>query len=520
MSKKSKKSEKVLSDHVRKGKRFIPPLLAAMGEKHSSFSWAKDIVPEVFWISLLQHYFGLEKGIEIVLQIVLIADSFYEEGEVKPLFCKITSFEELDADQKNTIIEELEKSEALSNIQSCLAPFFDLFPESPLSFLKPEQQLGGDGKMFDLIFPDIYDRYSKVAVYTVATAAYLGLRQGKIILAGEKAEEMRDKMIEDFKAIPEYPDTDRSQLAASTFRAMVPMFILQKEEESPEVDEDWHEYFWTRMTGKGDCLVEPITNLPDVEPTNDIEKLIDRFVSCACAELEARIQKWGFNLKNIEVYEVVGGLLARQCSLAIDMAYSPHTWTAHSAHLFHRAMADVFITLSWILEKPEERSKKFIEEGIGIAKLDLEHRKKELEKRKDVTEEENKLIEFWEAWINSQRLADLVEVNVGSWSGMSVRAMAEEAGCKDFYNFVYQPFSLGAHSAWPHISTKNLQYCSNPAHRFHMIPFVPILDPDLHFFYLTAKYLNRAFLKFDEKMQITVEEKSAYDQLCKDLYGE
>jgi hypothetical protein len=37
-------------------------------------------------------------------------------------------------------------------------------------------------------------------------------------------------------------------------------------------------------------------------------------------------------------------------------------------------------------------------------------------------------------WLKSQRIPQLLEVNLGSWSGLTVRKMAEEAECLDFYN--------------------------------------------------------------------------------------
>jgi hypothetical protein len=48
--------------------------------------------------------------------------------------------------------------------------------------------------------------------------------------------------------------------------------------------------------------------------------------------------------------------------------------------------------------------------------------------------------------------------------------MAEEAGCIDFYNYVYTPFSACAHSMWHHIARYDLRECGNPLHRHHRRP--------------------------------------------------
>ena len=148
---------------------------------------------------------------------------------------------------------------------------------------------------------------------------------------------------------------------------------------------------------------------------------------------------------------MVGALLARQVTLARQMAVSPQIWNDHIAPIILRAMADVYISLVWILKDPVDRSRKFVLYGLGQAKLELEHHKVQIGDRK-LTPEEKMWIEASEAWINSQRFTFLTEVNVGSWSGIPTRQMAEEADCIDFYNYVYNPFSACTNSMWHHVA--------------------------------------------------------------------
>jgi hypothetical protein len=95
--------------------------------------------------------------------------------------------------------------------------------------------------------------------------------------------------------------------------------------------------------------------------------------------------------------------------------------------------------------------------------------------------------------------------------------MAEEADCLDFYNYVYQPFSAAIHSTWPHVSDKNTQYCSNPAHRYHRKPLSMDLEPDAFWLFLGAKYLEKTLKKFDEETGVQVSLTSAYEQLHQDF---
>lgn len=247
-----------------------------------------------------------------------------------------------------------------------------------------------------------------------------------------------------------------------------------------------------------------------------IEKLIRIFIKQARIELKERWEKWIIDLDNNEIHEVVGALLARQVTLARQLAESPQIWNYHTAPIILRAMADVYISLAWILKEPLDRSQKFILYGLGQAKLELEHRKAEIGDREH-TPKEKMLIDACESWINSQRFTFLTEVNVGSWSGINTRQMAEEADCIDFYNFVYNPFSACSHSMWHHVARYNLMQCANPLHRDHQVPEDLESSIDLNIFLLAARYLQKTFSAFDDKYSIQVDAPSAFEHLCNGL---
>ncbi len=247
-----------------------------------------------------------------------------------------------------------------------------------------------------------------------------------------------------------------------------------------------------------------------------MKQLIRTFIKQARIELKERWEKWIIDLAENEVHEVVGALLARQVTLARQMAESPQIWNDHTASIILRAMADVYISLAWILKEPLDRSRKFILYGLGQAKLELEHQKAQIGDR-EPTPEEKMLIEAREVWINSQRFTFLTEVNVGSWSGISTRQMAEEADCIDFYNFVYNPFSACSHSMWHHLARYNLKQCANPLHQYHQVPEDSELSIDLNSIHLAAKCLQKTFSAFDDKFSIQVDVPSAFEHLCDGL---
>lgn len=244
--------------------------------------------------------------------------------------------------------------------------------------------------------------------------------------------------------------------------------------------------------------------------------VVERYAANARAELDARWAEWPLDLSRTHIHEVIAGLLARQVSLAVQIASAPSIWNPHAAPVLLRAMTELIITLAWILEKPDDRAKMYIHYGLGQMKLDLERRKSQLD-LDNPDPAQQRVIEMSEAWIEQQRWPFLTEVNLGSWSEISVRKMAQDTGLEDLYNYPYQMFSAAAHSMWHHVERLNLQPCHSPLHRYHRVPADPDVSPDFSFLDLAAKYLAEAFAIFDNKLNVNVNTPSAYELLSADI---
>jgi hypothetical protein len=144
--------------------------------------------------------------------------------------------------------------------------------------------------------------------------------------------------------------------------------------------------------------------------------------------------------------------------------------------------------------------------------LVLEHRKSALAADgKDPAQDP--VVNAGEAWLNEQRFAFLTEVNVGSWSEVPVREMAEDADCLDLYRYAYTPFSAATHSMWHHISRLNLQVCGNPLHRYHRVPVDPDISPDPDYLYRAAKYVEKSFNLFDRTFAVECGMPSAFRRI-------
>lgn len=255
-------------------------------------------------------------------------------------------------------------------------------------------------------------------------------------------------------------------------------------------------------------------SIPDAQ--QKIEEILENYVVAAREELAKRWDARDIARLPMETYEVLGALLARQVTLATQMARNPGIWNWHMIPHILRSMADVHITMAWILMDPVDRSKKFIAYGLGQQKLILEHIKSKF-KDESAADEKKKAVELIEAWIDSQKFSFLTDVNVGNWAGKDTRSMADDVGLSDLYRFTYLPFSGAVHSQWHHIGQYNVTQCTNPLHALHFIPQDRDFPTDMDGLLKTTRCLEDTFRLFDEKTENKAQPPSAREFLLDGL---
>ena len=159
-----------------------------------------------------------------------------------------------------------------------------------------------------------------------------------------------------------------------------------------------------------------------------LDRVIPEYLDAAAESFYARLDAWEVDIFDKETNDVVGGLLARQLSLATAVASSPLAWTPYVLPIILRCMADVYITFCWILADKQKRSRLFIEYGLGQEKLAIEKYKELIEAEEHPDPLALESIAARERMLDAERLSFLIPVNLGSWSEMDLRKMAIEVG--------------------------------------------------------------------------------------------
>lgn len=221
------------------------------------------------------------------------------------------------------------------------------------------------------------------------------------------------------------------------------------------------------------------------------------FLDASEAELEARVRALPLNMDRQEEFEVIGGLLARQCTLARELIANIDLWNHAFGSVIIRTMTEVYINLAWILQEPKTRCNEFVLYGLGQAKLDLEHYRNRVES----SEADPQTAQDETQWLNSQRLEIFTEVNVRSWSGKSMTQMAKEAGCSS-WALQFSLYSSYVHSDWFQLTNHQTKEEVDDNGMNSIFPTIKTDSPNPDFVLLVSDLLARTFALFDRETKV------------------
>lgn len=230
---------KVLLDHKKVGKRFIPPLLQV--GPFSYTKWVDCVLPELLWLGVLNHCLGLAKGASSALSLAQAAVKTCKSSPKKIWFAPTSSYSNLTEEQKNILLSSLKSGKELESLKEAFVYFGVFYPDFPLNFIyegnlpKLEDQ-NKHLRIFKDILSPLFYRAETEATFMQANAIYIALGTDMLKIS-------KGLSLANFPAIEEYPNTDESRLIASGVRAMTNGFFGQL---FPDMHTKWSKYFWNR----------------------------------------------------------------------------------------------------------------------------------------------------------------------------------------------------------------------------------------------------------------------------------
>ena len=160
------KRQGILSDHKRIGKRFIPPFMHTFGG-FQEVKWVDVPLPELLWLALLNHRYGLSRGAELGLSIARTAAAL--SAPEKVWFGPISAYGKLVTEQRQAVVRTLKAETHLEDLKRSLGGLVGLYPECPLDFLfegeLPEGELPDHLSQLKIVLADLFDKTTKAATF-------------------------------------------------------------------------------------------------------------------------------------------------------------------------------------------------------------------------------------------------------------------------------------------------------------------------------------------------------------------
>ncbi len=226
----------ILLDHQRNGKRLIPPLMQNIN--YQEISWRRQIIPELFWIALLNSRYGYPYGANLALVLPSSAKEATKEHSIETWFTSISSYGQLSIEEKKKTVELLRKKHVIDQYCTALLPLIYFYPSCPLRFLfdlEIETEIDtSELEEIKRVLESLFDRRSVEATFAQANVVYIGFTGGDLVVN-------QGLSLASFPEVQDYPTTEISRQVAASIRATVNVIFGNEEINHGK---SWSTYFW------------------------------------------------------------------------------------------------------------------------------------------------------------------------------------------------------------------------------------------------------------------------------------
>lgn len=464
-----RRTQAPLSAHKRDRKKLVTPMNALPNVRHTD--WVADWLPELIWVGAMLREYEEPGPAWAVLEAL---EPFVDDPAA--LDGNISAFALIHEESRADALEALAKP-SVPPLPEGLAHALSLYPECPAAWLYSRWSRANT--------PDIERgvNYLKAVVGENFGSRTVPATRMRLVPIGRLAQHRRISVSQDWideSYIPKYPgdlSEDQQRAAESEIRAM---YGALRSAAGTAGGTEWSRYFWRQSYRISVCEFAPsvaaLSSHDEVadEPSPRVQDLRETLMQAAddlARDLSVAQRKVELDLYAPEAAEVKLGLASRQARLMRLLLSDAHLWDASAGAHVLRALVDGLITTTWLLKKNEpDLYLRFRAFGLGRLKLFKLHLEDYLDDHENPSQEQLDFVEALEEEVNSEILEMFTDIDLGgSFAGITIRKMAEEAELEPYYNLAYQPYSSDAHGDWVSLKRSDLEHCRNPLHRFHRV---------------------------------------------------
>lgn len=228
-----------LEDHIRKGKKLLPPMMAA-GHPIELGNWPLDRVPEFFWLAIMVERFGRQATLSHVTRMSKAIHNTV--NRVRSEFRVIRAYlmsehQEFSNAEKRQIVSASRRSKWFQAISPLIGDFLVIWPELPAGYLALERATVNKTKLTQEIkdaLGRISHRHDELAVVVQAIVALAEIKSGHVSKA-------RDLEWPNLNSIINDPTSDEAKHVAG-FAVTMCAQLNRFGREAPDLV--WSSRFW------------------------------------------------------------------------------------------------------------------------------------------------------------------------------------------------------------------------------------------------------------------------------------
>ncbi len=410
-------------------------------------SWINERLPEILWCALLATHRGRDQALDTFRRTAKWAKA-HESALPQEVDLGHSGMSrmspELRADLLSVICSHEDDRRVLSSLLLLAAlPDRDDWERALRGASTPD---GWD--LLRLAVANVFDHQSQLATDCRWARVIFKILGGQLFFS----EAQRD-LVEQLLG---YPDVGDQRSVRPTVRAMEISFSRSKDEVPPP----WPSSFWLEVFEKTTCIPGALTPpRPAVAPGTTRAKVDSvamalatlAFTSRTSTDIDARA-------------EAAFGIAAYGISVMRELLSLGNS-TAVLGRLGLRTLLELHITLAYLAKKDSPATwQAFRAYGAGQAKLALLKFDED-----DARAAGFASTDLLEMIANEDRSSEFVEVDLGQWTGSTLRQMAIDAGVKTDYDAFYPWTSAYSHGNWGALRSTTFDLCLNALHRAHRI---------------------------------------------------
>ena len=435
-----------LSEHIKNGDTLFTPFTNpdALGKSLSLTSWARDTLPDYYWIAAIIHSLGSSASIHTMLDI---AKELKEIGITTLNISNVFKLEETKQKQFWSVVTEHVDIEVLKPLAVVITPeinkvFFDTFFDPNQSIDENISSIIRIAKECGSFHDDLSTDICYVVVATLMINEKLCVVDGNQLL---------------IEAVKEYPKSVNN----SSIRNMYGTIIRSAFQaiHASEKSGSFSSCFWNAVGELTDC--KPLVVIWDEVCSMDYFKVATETIEFFSVSNED---------KKLEIkYSVIMGMTCYIFRLYEEIV-KHHLYNEIAGRILFRTMMESYINLKFLMhQEPEcpDIYDRYIAYGYGKYKLVSS---KLREGKYNVNSGSHINQKYIELLVNENISESFINISFGFFGKNSIKEKFEIVSEQELYEIYYEYTTNYSHGFWGAVRESSMLVCDNPAHIYHDIP--------------------------------------------------